>query len=116
MNDLSRQVFKAFKSRGYSLTSNASNTLCEILKSSSEQDDQDPNESLNTVLTEIKERIEKREIKSFLIDVEVIKNIIADLSSSDEDLEKEQFQVPFKTNLLKKVFECVYCFVSSFNF
>ena len=93
MNELSRQVFKAFKSRGYSLTSNASNTLCEILKSSAEQDAQDPSESLDTILTEIKERIEKREIKSFLIDVEIIKNIIADLSSSDEDLEKEQFQV-----------------------
>ena len=93
MNELTRQVFKAFKSCGYSLTSNASSTLCEILKSSSEQDNQDPIESLDTILTEIKERIEKREIKSFLIDIEVIKNIIADLSSSDEDLEKEQIQV-----------------------
>ena len=93
MNELSRQIFKTFKSRGYSLTSSASSTLCQILQSSIEQDNQDPNESLEIVLNEIKERIEKREIKSSLIDVDLIKNIVADLSSSDEDLEKEKFQV-----------------------
>ena len=93
MNDLPRQIFRAFKAKGYSITSTASNTLCEVLKSSFEQDNQDPNESLETILSEIKDRIEKREIKKFIIDLDIINNVIADLSSSDEDLEKEKFQV-----------------------
>jgi hypothetical protein len=86
--DLSKQIFKAFKSKGLTITAQASKAVNQVLSQ-----EQEPESALYLVLDEIRDRIEKREIKSSVIDVDVIKAVVADLSSSEEDLSKEKFQL-----------------------
>lgn len=86
--DLSKQIFKAFKSKGLSITAQASKAVNEVLSQ-----EQEPENALYLVLDEIRDRIEKREIKSSVIDVDIIRAVVADLSSSEEDLSKEKYQL-----------------------
>lgn len=86
--DLSRQIFKAFKSKGLVLSADASRALTRVLVA-----EPDIPGSLELVLTEIRSRIEKREIASSVIDVETITSIVADLSSSVEDLTHESTEL-----------------------
>ena len=86
--DFSREIFKAFKIKGLTVTSQASKALSRVLAT-----ENSPEETLQIILDEIKERIRKRDIKSSFIDEDVIVNVIADLSSSEEDLSKEKFQL-----------------------
>ena len=87
-SSINREVFKAFKIRGLSLQADASKALNSVL---SREDD--PLGSLNLILGEIKDRIEKRDIKNAVIDLETITSIVADLSSTVEDLSKESTQL-----------------------
>lgn len=50
-------------------------------------------DALDTMLEEIKQRIEKREITSNVIGVETITQIVADLTSNDDDLNQESLQL-----------------------
>lgn len=86
--DLSKQIFKAFKSKGLTITAQASKAVNQVLSQ-----EQEPESALYLVLDEIRDRIEKREIKSSVIDVDIIRAVVADLSSSEEDLFKEKFQL-----------------------
>ena len=83
-----REIFKSFKSRGLSLRADASKALLRVLLQ--EDDIQD---SLNIILAEIKDRIEKKDIKSSVIDLGIIETIVADLSSNDEDISKTSTQL-----------------------
>ena len=83
-----REIFKSFKSRGLSLRADASKALLRVLLQ--EEDIQD---SLNIILAEIKDRIEKKDIKSSVIDLGIIETIVADLSSNDEDISKTSTQL-----------------------
>lgn len=86
--DLSKVIFRSFKAKGLSLTSEASRTLSRVLS-------KEPNctESLNCILDEIQSRIEKREITNSIIDLISIESVIADLTNSDEDLTLESTQL-----------------------
>ena len=50
-------------------------------------------DALDTILEEIKQRIEKREIKSNVVTVHTITQIVADLTSNDDDLNQESLQL-----------------------
>lgn len=85
---MDRKIFRSFKSKGLSVSSEATRALASVL---SREDDADG--SLALILEEIKERIDKRQIKSSVIDEEVISSVVAYLSSSEEDLAHESTQV-----------------------
>ena len=86
---MDRKIFRSFKSKGLSVSSEATRALASVL---SREDNADG--SLALILDEIKERIDKRQIKSSVIDEEVISSVVAYLSSSEEDLAQESTQVP----------------------
>jgi hypothetical protein len=85
MND--RAIFRAFKSKGLTLTADASRALCKILISETDWED-----TLNNILDEIKERIEKRDIKSSVIDVNAVSDVVAYMTSDEEDSKRESTQ------------------------
>ena len=83
-----RDIFKSFKSRGLSLRADASKALLRVLLQ-----EEDIQSSLTMILTEIKDRVEKKDIKSSVIDLSTIESIVADLSSTDEDISKTSIQL-----------------------
>ena len=85
---MERAIFRAFKSKGLTVSADASRALIIVITK-----ENDPDNSLALILDEVKERIEKREIKSSVIDVDTITSIVADLSSSSEDLAQESAQL-----------------------
>ena len=50
-------------------------------------------EAIDAVLEEIKQRIEKREITSNVVNIDMISSIVADLTSNDDDLNKDSLQL-----------------------
>lgn len=76
-----RDIFRAFKSRGLTISVDVTRTLSTVLT-----DDENFHSSLDAILSEIKLRIEKREIRTSIIDAEIIKSIISDLSTNEDDL------------------------------
>jgi hypothetical protein len=80
-NNLTKDIFNAFKRRGLTLTSEASKALARELR-----DYPDINESLTIILDNIRARIEKREIKSSLINSDIITDVILELTAREEDL------------------------------
>lgn len=85
---MDRSILRSFKLKGLSLSGDASRALSRVLSI-----EEDPTGSLERILVEIKERIEKREINSSLIDVDAITSVVAYLSSSEEDLQQESTQL-----------------------
>lgn len=85
---INREIFKAFKSRGLSLRADASKALARVLLQ-----EEDLSGSLQMILGEIKDRIEKKDIKTAVIDLDSIESIVADLSTEDEDYSKESTQL-----------------------
>ena len=59
---INREIFKAFKTRGLALKADASKALTSVLSR-----EEDITGSLNLILSEIKDRIEKREIQNAVI-------------------------------------------------
>ena len=57
------------------------------------QREKNHDEALDAILDEIKQRIEKREIVSNVITVQTISQIVADLTSNDDDLNQESLQL-----------------------
>jgi DNA polymerase epsilon subunit 2 len=97
---MERTVFRAFKSKGLTVSADATRALVSVISK-----ENNPDESLGAILDAIKERIEKREIKSPVIDVEIITSVVADLSSSSEDLAQESTQLFDAFNSPKIVFD-----------
>jgi hypothetical protein len=85
---MDRTIFRAFKAKGLSISADACRALGNVL-----QREDNVQGSLDVILLEVIERIEKREIKSSVIDVDTITSIVAFLSSSDEDLQQESTQL-----------------------
>ena len=70
------------------MKADASKALISILAR-----EEDIPKCLTFILSEIKDRIEKKEIKDSMIDLDTISSVVADLSSTDEDLTKESTQL-----------------------
>ena len=85
--ELQLLIFKRFKSKGLSLDKNAADGIKRILIG---EDDKEG--SLNLILEEVGERIERNEIKRSIIDLETINSIYEVLSSVDEDFVNERIQ------------------------
>ena len=85
---INREIFKAFKARGLSLRADASKALQRVLIH-----EDDAQAALSSVLEAIKERIEKKDIQSTVIDLASIEAIVVALSSTDEDLSSEATQL-----------------------
>eukprot|EP01038_Epipyxis_sp_PR26KG_P013213 gene13213-17712_t len=86
--DYSRTIFRAFKAKGLFLSSDATTAVNSVISKEESVED-----SLTVILSEICERIEKQEIRTSLIDVDTITSVVAYLTSSEEDLELERFQL-----------------------
>lgn len=89
--EMDRIVFRAFKKRGLSLTADATRAIGKVL--TAEDAPEDLEASLERLLDEIKDRIEKKEIKSSVIDLDAISSVVACLSSSEEDLEQQSTEL-----------------------
>ena len=85
---MDRKIFRSFKAKGLGLSVDACRALSSVL---SREDDADG--SLMLILDEIKERIDKRQISSSVIDEEAISSVVAYLSSSEDDLAQESTQL-----------------------
>jgi hypothetical protein len=85
---MDRKIFRAFKSKGLTVSSEASRVLSKELSRAD-----NPEGALEDVLVEIKSRIDKKELKSNVIDLEVITSVVAYLSSDEDDLQQESIQL-----------------------
>jgi DNA polymerase epsilon subunit 2 len=85
---MDRTIFRAFKGRGLGLSADACRALASVLVR-----EEDSEGSLALILDEIKDRIDKRQIASSVIDEDVISSVVAYLSSSEEDLAQESTQL-----------------------
>jgi hypothetical protein len=85
---MDRKIFKAFKSKGLTLSSEASKALSKELSRAD-----NPEGALEDVLVEIKSRIDKKELKSNVIDLDVVISVVAYLSSDEDDLQQESIQL-----------------------
>eukprot|EP01031_Cornospumella_fuschlensis_P006001 gene6001-7464_t len=88
MEAVKRQIFKAVKIRGLNISSEATEALVNVITREPDVDG-----SLKLILNELKDRIDRQEVKSGIIDVATIESIVADLSSNEEDLKLESFQL-----------------------
>jgi hypothetical protein len=88
VSSINREIFKAFKARGLSLQADASKAILSVLLKENDKEG-----SLKVILSEIKDRIEKKEILNATIDLATITSIVSDLSSTDEDLTNESTQL-----------------------
>ncbi len=82
-----KTVFKHFKLAGLSLTADASEELCLLLQY---EDQDDVQGKFQDILNAVKELVERREIKTSVIDKNTILNIIGDLSADSEDITKQR--------------------------
>lgn len=90
--DKSRLVFRKFKAKGLTISFDATDSLVKEL---TQQEDEETHfdEILDIFVDELKERIDNKEIKSSIIDLQMIKDLMADFTTSDEDLVKESTQL-----------------------
>lgn len=78
---LERKIFRDFKAKGLSITGDGSKALIRVLNA-----EEDKEGSLKLVVDRIKERIDKKEIQTYLIDDTVIRSVVEELTTTDEDL------------------------------
>lgn len=84
----SRTIFRSFKSKGLSISADATRALESVL---SREEDFDG--TLQRILAELKDRIEKQDVRSTIVNEATILSIVADLSSSEEDIAQESLQL-----------------------
>jgi DNA polymerase epsilon subunit 2 len=87
MDDEMRQVLKAFKTRGLTLQADAGRSLIKILN---EQEDFE--QSLSEVVKELKKRIERGDITSSVISLEIIQGMVDYLTLDDTDIAMQSTQ------------------------
>ena len=85
---LERDIFKRFKNRGWSITSAAIKGLLSVL-----QKEVDMAKVFEDVVSEITERMDKREVKSSVITVELMEEVCASLSTDEKDIEVRKFKL-----------------------
>lgn len=81
-------IIKKFKAKGLSLTSEAFKKLKSQLNR-----ENDTNQSLEEILDAIEERIAKQEINSSVIDVDVMRDIVASSTLTEQDLVLERLEL-----------------------
>jgi DNA polymerase epsilon subunit 2 len=98
MSGLNKRVFRAFKFNGLSISGAAVKALVSVI---SREDDQD--KALATIVDAIKDRIQRQELTSTVIDIDAITEVIDELSKDDDDLNTESVQLfdAFKVPALK---------------
>ena len=85
---MQREILKKFKNHGWSINSAALKGLLSVLGKEDDKED-----VLQKVISEITERVEKRELRTTVIDVEVMEDVCASLSTDDNDLQIRKFQL-----------------------
>eukprot|EP00601_Ochromonadales_sp_CCMP2298_P033927 CAMPEP_0173370730 /NCGR_PEP_ID=MMETSP1144-20121109/26870_1 /TAXON_ID=483371 /ORGANISM="non described non described, Strain CCMP2298" /LENGTH=117 /DNA_ID=CAMNT_0014322357 /DNA_START=40 /DNA_END=389 /DNA_ORIENTATION=+ len=98
--DLQRTIFRSFKSKGLALSADASTALSSVLSR-----EEDVSSSLNLIISSIQERVQKSDSRSTIIDLNTIQSVVADLSSTDEDLDQEKIQLLDAYDLPKLCFD-----------
>lgn len=98
--DISRLIFKRFKSQGLSINGEAMKALQSVL---SKQEDFET--SILYILDSINKRIEKREVLSTLINVEVIQSVVCELDSTDDDIRNTSLQLLDAYSTPKLIFD-----------
>eukprot|EP00605_Chrysophyceae_sp_TOSAG23-4_P002233 GSChrysophyteH1.ASY1.ANO1.2477.1 assembled CDS len=86
--DLERKILKKFKHRGWSINTAAKDGLLSALSKEDEPDDK-----LDEVISEIKDRMNKHKIRSSVISVEVMQEVCAALSTDGDDLHHDKFKL-----------------------
>jgi len=85
-----KTVLKHFKLAGLSLSADATEELCSLLQY---EDQDDVQGKFQDILNAVKELVERREIKTSLIEKNTILNIIGDLSADNEDITKQRLSL-----------------------
>ena len=85
---MEREIFKRFKNRGWSITSAAIKGLMSVLNK-----EEDSSKVFDDVVSEISERMDKREATSSVISVELMEEVCASLSTDDVDIEVRKFKL-----------------------
>jgi hypothetical protein len=83
-----KQILSKFKSRGLSLTSEGFKSLKSLLGGTD-----DRNEALDQVLDEIQEMIAKQEVRSSVIDVDVMRAVVNSCTLTEQDLVLESLEL-----------------------
>jgi DNA polymerase epsilon subunit 2 len=83
----------------------AVNRSVTVLSFSAPRPTSDPSGSLDLVVSAIQERIDKQSLRTTIVDVDAITSVVADLSSSDEDLAQESIQLFDAFNAPKLYFD-----------
>ena len=83
-----KQILSKFKSKGLSLTSEAFKALKSLLAGND-----DRNEALDQVLDEIQEMIAKQEVRSSVIDVDVMRAVVNSCTLTEQDLVLESLEL-----------------------
>ncbi len=99
---MEREIIKRFKSRGWSITSAAIKGLISTLQKDCGDDWK---EWLTKVLTDIKERSEKQEVKSTVIDEDLMKEVVGYLTMDDDDREHKKFKLVDSFNMPRISFD-----------
>jgi len=85
---MEREIFKRFKSRGWSITTAAIKGLMSVLGK-----EDDVAKVFDDVVGEISERLDKREVSSSVISVELMEEVCASLSTDESDIEVRKFKL-----------------------
>ena len=86
MND--KELLTKFKNKGLSVSSDAFKALKSALNGST-----DKGEALEAIMDEIQEMIAKKEVKSSVIDVGVIRAVVNTLTQTEQDLVVESMEL-----------------------
>ena len=84
-----KDIFKKFKSRGWSVTSAAIKGILSVLA----KEEENKAAVLEGIINDISERMDKRQIKDSVIGEELIKVVCASLSTDDGDLALRKFKL-----------------------
>ena len=98
---IDRIIFRAFKTKGLSVSADASRALSSVLAK-----ENNPEGSLSLILDEIRQRIEDRKITDIVINETVVRDVVAYLTSSDEDIAHESTEV--NTHSLKLLYTALF--------
>lgn len=89
MSTIRKLILQRFRENGLMIQSDACENLCNILA----DNEANLHENLNSILQSITLLHEKKEITSTVITLDILTNIIADLTADNDDLQEESIQL-----------------------
>ena len=84
----SKQLTKAFRLRGLSVRKEAVRAIESVLR----QED-DAKQALEQILDGIKARIDRAELRSSMVDIETVRQVVATLTKNDDDFARDSIRV-----------------------